>query len=418
MMVSFRGKEYTPQQMTRFLEEPDRRTRQEAFEAGAKRKLKDADQIEDFFDQLLSLRWQIAKNADLPNPEQFYFKQLKRFDYTPDDSVRFADGIAETFVPLMRKLDKSRAQQLGLEKLKPWDLAVDPKNRPPLRPFPETDIEGFVEKTHLIFRKISPALADDFEILRRSGALDLGSRKGKAPGGYQASLLEQREPFIFMNAVGTQDDIRILLHEGGHAFHTLAARDEPLVFLIGAPTEFCEVASMAMELLGAPHLNVFYDNPADADRARHDHLVKIVRTLPWVATIDSFQHWIYNHPNHTRDQRAKAWLDLTTRFGHDVDWSGWETWNARRWMFQLHLFHVPFYYIEYGIAQLGALQVWLKSKTDPHGALASYRNGLRLGGTRPLPQLFAAAGAHFDLSKKTLEPLAKAVEQELTRVPD
>jgi oligoendopeptidase F len=415
-MVNFRGQEYTVQQMSRFLEEPDRPTREEAYKAIARRRLQDADKVESIFDRLVDLRWQMSRNSDLPDPVAFYFKQLKRFDYTPEDSLRFADAVAETFTPLMRRLDKDRERALGIKKLAPWDLSVDEHNRPPLRPFEQDDIEGFVEKTHLVFRKLSPQLADDFEVLRRSKSLDLGSRKGKAPGGYQATLLEKREPFIFMNAVGTQDDVRVLLHEGGHAFHMLASRQEPLVFLMHAPTEFCEVASMAMELLGAPHLDAFYDDPSHANRARRDHLIKIVRTLTWVATIDSFQHWIYAHPGHSRAERSKAWLDITDRLGPDVDWTGVEQWNHRRWAAQLHLFHVPFYYIEYGIAQLGALQVWLKAKTDPHGALAAYRNGLKLGGTRPLPQLFAAAGAHFDFSRKTLEPLAKALEQEIAKL--
>lgn len=418
MTVQFRGKEYTPQQMARFLEEPDRATRQQSWEATVHRRLADADRVEDLFDQLLDLRWKVARNCGLPDARAYYFKQLKRFDYSPDDALRMADSVAETFVPLARKLDAERAKDLRVERLRPWDLSVDPDGRPPLRPFEESDIEGFVEKTHEVFRRLSPALGEDFSVLRRSGSLDLGSRKGKAPGGYQASLLEKREPFIFMNAVGTQDDIRILLHEGGHAFHTLAARHEPLVFLIGAPIEFCEVASMAMELLGAPHLDAFYPDPADQRRARRDHLKKVVGTLPWVATIDSFQHWIYTHPGHSRDQRTEAWLALADRFGHDVDWSGYETWNRRRWMAQLHLYHLPFYYIEYGIAQLGALQVWMKAKSDPHGALAAYRNGLRLGGTRALPKLFEAAGIHFDFSKKTMQPLALALEEELERLAD
>lgn len=415
MMVRFRGQDYTAQQMSRFLEEPDRNTRQEAWEATTTRRLQDVETLERQFDELLSLRWRMARNAGLSDPRAFYFKQSKRFDYSPDDCLRFADAVAETFVPLMRKLDRRRAEQLGVDRLRPWDLSVDPLNRPPLRPFAPEDIEGFVAKTAGVFAKLSPALADDFDVLRRGNLLDLASRKGKAPGGYQALLSERRDPFIFMNAVGSADDVRTLLHEGGHAFHSLAARHEPLIFLMHAPMEFCEVASMAMELLSNPYVEDYYDDPADADRHRADHFTKVVRTLPWVATIDSFQHWIYTHPNHSRDEREAAWLEVFSRFGHDLDWSGWERWQRRRWTAQLHLFHVPFYYIEYGIAQLGALQLWMKAKTDPHAALAGYRNGLRLGGTRPLPQLFSAAGIHFDFSRKTMAPLANALEEELER---
>ncbi len=414
MMVPFRGKDYTPSQMNRFQEELDRGTRKEAWEATVTRRLQDVDKLEDQFDQLLGLRWKVATNAGQTDPRAFYFKQFKRFDYTPDDCLRFADAVAETFVPLMRKLDAKRAADLKLgEPLRPWDLAVDSTGKPPLRPFEENDIESFVEKTQQIFKRVSPALADDFQVLRSGKLLDLGSRKGKAPGGYQSLLAERREPFIFMNAVGAQGDVRVLLHEGGHAFHSLAARHEPLIFLMHAPMEFCEVASMAMELLGIPHYDVFYPSDADARRARKEHLSKIVTTMPWVATIDSFQQWIYTNPDHSRESRTETWLELDKRFGHAVDWTGWEHWNRRRWQAQLHLYHVPFYYIEYGIAQLGALQVWMKAKTDPQQALAGYRAGLRLGGTRGLPQLFNAAGIHFDFSKKTMKPLADALEEEL-----
>jgi oligoendopeptidase F len=414
MMVNFRGKDYTPSQMTRFGEEQDRSTRQEAWQATVERRLKDADALEQLYDRLLDMRWKMAANADLPDPRAFYFKSFKRFDYTPDDCARFAEGVAESFVPLMRRLDAKRKADLKLsDSLRPWDLAVDPSGRAPLRPFGENDIDSFVEKTHEIFRRVSPALADDFAVLRRGNLLDLGSRKGKAPGGYQSLLAEKREPFIFMNAVGTHGDVRVLLHEGGHAFHSLAARHEPLIFLMHAPMEFCEVASMAMELLGAPHYDVFYSSDSDVRRAKAEHLTKVVTTLPWVATIDSFQHWIYTHRNHSRDERTAAWLNISGQFGHDVDWSGLEHWNRRRWQAQLHLYHVPFYYIEYGIAQLGALQVWMKAKNDPQQALANYRAGLRLGGTRSLPQLFSAAGLHFDFTRKTMQPLADALEDEL-----
>jgi oligoendopeptidase F len=344
------------------------------------------------------------------------WKALKRFDYTPDDCLRFADSVAKTVVPLVDELDRQRGADLGLPRLRPWDLAVDPKNRPPLRPFSDTDIEGFVSKTHEIFKRLSPQLADDFDLLRRRNNLDLGSRKGKQPGGYQSTLNEVREPFIFMNAAGLQRDVDTLLHEGGHAFHALAAKDEPLVFLRHAPMEFCEVASMSMELLGADHLDVFY-NSADHARAKRVHLEEVIRILPWIATIDSFQHWLYTNPGHSRQQRTAEWTRLMDRFGSKVDWSGFEEIRASRWLWQLHLFHVPFYYIEYGIAQLGALQLWMKARQDPQQALNNYRAGLRLGGTKPLPELFSAAGIQFDFSEKTLRPLMGAIGEELAELP-
>jgi oligoendopeptidase F len=419
MMVNFRGKDYTLQQMARFLEEPDRATREEAYKLMTARRMQDRGKIEDLFDQLLPLRDKIAKNADMSDFRAYMWKSLKRFDYTPEDCLRFADAIAETCVPLARQLDRERAADLGLKKLRPWDQSVDPQNRPPLRPFADSDIDGFVSKTKSIFDRLSPQLADDFDSLRRNRNLDLDSRKGKQPGGYQSTLNEVRQPFIFMNAAGLQRDVETLLHEGGHAFHALAARDEPLVFLRHAPMEFCEVASMAMELFGADHLDVFY-NEADHARAKRVHLEGIIRFFPWMAIIDSFQHWIYTHPGHTREQRTTEWLRLMDRFGSGpdvLDWSGFEEPRSAMWQRQLHLFHVPFYYVEYGIAQLGALQLWMKAKEDTQRALNNYRAGLKLGGTRPLPDLFRAAGIQFDFSEKTLRPLMQAIRDELAQLP-
>jgi oligoendopeptidase F len=416
MIVNFRGKDYTMQQMSRFLEEPDRDTRKQAWETSAQRRLADREKVEQLFESILPLRQTIARNAGFNDYRAYTWKALKRFDYTPDDCIRFADTIEKTCVPLMRQLDEERARDLRLDALRPWDLSVDPKNRPPLRPFPESDIDGFISKTKSIFERLSPQLADDFDSLRRRNNLDLGSRKGKQPGGYQSTLEECREPFIFMNAAGVQRDVETLLHEGGHAFHSIAARGEPLVFLRHGPMEFNEVASMSMELFGVDHLDVFYDD-ADAARAKRVHFEGIIRILPWIATIDMFQHWIYTHPGHSRDQRAKHWVSLMDRFGSRVDWSGWEHAREAWWQRQLHLFHVPFYYVEYGIAQLGALQLWRNAKRDLRGALESYRAALQLGGTRPLPELFDAAGIKFDFSERTLRPLMDEIGEELKGLP-
>jgi oligoendopeptidase F len=238
--------------------------------------------------------------------------------------------------------------------------------------------------------------------------LDLANRKGKAPGGYQSTLAESRLPFIFMNAVGVQRDVETILHEAGHAFHALATRDEDLYSYRHAPIEFCEVASMSMELLGNEFIDSFY-NPADSNRARRDHLEGIIEIFPWIATVDAFQHWIYTHPGHTRAQRTQAWLELMDRFGGDVDWSGFEDVRANLWHRQLHIFLHPFYYIEYGIAQLGALQVWANSKRDRAAALGDYQKALKLGGSRPLPELFQSAGCNSSApnsknSRKTRRP--------------
>lgn len=417
MVVNFRGKEYTLQQLGRFIEEPDRQTRQEAWELTTNRRLQDREKIEGLFEKVLPLREKIAANAGFDSYRSYIWKAYKRFDYTPADCEKFGEAIERAVVPLVRKLDEQRAADLGLQKLRPWDLSVDPKNRPPLRPFAENEVSVFVDKVKTIFERLSPQLAEQFETLRQHNNLDLDSRRGKQPGGYQASLEEAREPFIFMNAAGVQRDVETLLHEGGHAFHCLAARDEPLVFLRSAPMEFCEVASMAMEGFAADHYDVFY-NEADAARAKRAYFEGVIRFFPWMATIDLFQHWLYTHPGHTRQQRTAYWLELLERFGTGmVDWSGYDAARESMWQRQLHLFHVPFYYVEYGIAQLGALQLWMKSKQDPKLALNGYRSALKLGGTRPLPALFGAAGIQFDFTEKTLGPLMNAVGEELASLP-
>lgn len=417
MVVNFRGQELTLPQLVRHLEDPDRATRQEAWELTAKRRYQDHERIEEIFDKLFELRAQIARNAGLPDYRSYAWKVFKRFDYTHEQCLAFADSIASACVPLVQALDAQRKSDLALSELRPWDTEVDPKNRAALAPFAQDQTLLFVERTRAIFERMSPALAEDFDSLRRRNNLDLESRKGKQPGGYQSSLEEAREPFIFMNAAGLQRDVETLLHEGGHAFHCLAARDENLLFLRSAPIEFCEVASMSMELLGADHFNLFYADPADAARAKRSLLEGIIKFLPWMATIDSFQHWLYTHPGHTREQRTAEWLRLLDRFSSKLDWSGYEQARETSWQKQLHLFHVPFYYIEYGIAQLGALQLWVKSLEDTHRAIANYRAALRLGGTRSLPELFSAAGIVFDFSERTLRPLMETIGDELSALP-
>ena len=299
---------------------------------------------------------------------------------------------------------------MGLESLRPWDLSVDPLSRPPLRPFDTT--ETLESKSLSIFERIDPELASGFADLRRMRLLDLDNRKGKAPGGYQTTLSEARLPFIFMNAVGLQRDVETLLHEAGHAFHTLATMEEPIYAYRNAPIEFCEVASMAMELLGHEFIDEFYDED-QARRARITHLEGIVQVFPWIATVDAFQHWLYTHPGHSRADRTAAWLHLMERFGGDVDWSGLERNRSTLWHRQLHIFLHPFYYVEYGIAQLGALQVWVNSKRDRAAALKDYKRGLALGGSRPLPELFTAAGCRFDFSADAVRPLVERVAAEL-----
>src|SRR6266404_4444203 len=406
LTVQFRGEEKTLVQMARYLEEPDRALRHETWELVAHRRLQEAARFDEMFDQLVMLREQIAKNAGLANYRDYAFRAKCRFDYSSDDCLRFHDSIEREVMPALRELQAERRRQLGLDKLHPWDLAVDPLNRPPLRPFETTD--RLVAGTQLIFDKLDRQLGADYSLLQSRKLLDLDNRKGKAPGGYQSTLAEARLPFIFMNAVGVQRDVETMLHEAGHAFHALATREEDLYAYRQAPIEFCEVASMGMELLGNEFIEMFYA-PEDTRRARRDHLEGIIEIFPWIATVDAFQHWIYTHSGHTRGERTAAWLALMERFGGEVDWEGWEQARANLWHRQLHIFLHPFYYVEYGIAQLGALQVWANSKRDKSKALDDYKQALALGGSRPLPELFSAAGCKFEFDQGTMKPLVKLV---------
>lgn len=413
LTVQFRGEEKTLVQMGRFLEEPDRSLRQQAWELVASRRLKETENFEQIFDSLVETRQQIAKNAGFDSYRDYAFRKLGRFDYGPDDCVRFHEAVASEIMPLVRQLQAERKKQLKVPQLRPWDLAVDPFNRPALRPFEQ--VEQMVERTQSIFEHLDEELSQDFRQMRERRLLDLANRKGKAPGGYQSTLAEARLPFIFMNAVGIHRDVETILHEAGHAFHALATRGEDLHAYRGAPIEFCEVASMSMELLGNEFLEEFYSAP-EANRARRTHLEGIINIFPWIATVDAFQHWVYTHPGHTRQDRAKAWERLMDRFGGDVDWSGYESARAYLWHRQLHIFIHAFYYIEYGIAQIGALQVWSQSKRQRMEALKHYKGALALGGSRALPQLFEAAGCDFKFDQETLGPLAGLLRQEVAKL--
>jgi oligoendopeptidase F len=411
--VTFRGEEKTLVQMGRYLEEPDRALRQEAWETVAKRRLQDVDKCEEIFDALIQLRSQIAKNAGFENYRDYAFRQKCRFDYTPENCLQFHDAVEKEIVPAVREIQDDRQRQLKLEKLRPWDLAVDPQNRAPLKPFAE--VGEMVSRTQKIFNHLDAELARGFRQMQDLKLLDLDNRKGKAPGGYQSTLSEARVPFIFMNAIGLQRDVETILHEAGHAFHAQATREEDLYAYRGAPIEFCEVASMAMELLGNEFLEEFYPT-AEANRARKTHLEGIIGFFPWMATVDAFQHWIYTHAGHTRAERKAAYLRLMDRFGGDVDYSGCEAVRAYSWQRQLHIFLHPFYYVEYGIAQLGALQVWANSRRDKVKALNDYKKSLALGGSRPLPELFAAAGCKFQFDAATIKPLIQLANSELKKL--
>lgn len=415
MTVTFRGEEKTLAQMAPFLEEPDRALRREVWELVSTRRLQDRDTLDDLFDRMIALRQEVAREAGFDGYVEYAYASRERFDYGPEQAEAFQDAVEAEVVPLARALQQQRRVAMDLERLRPWDLSVDPRGRPPLRPF--ADADRLAEGASQIFSRVDPELGAQFSFMRDRALLDLANRKGKAPGGYQTTFEDDRLPFIFMNAVGVDGDLRTVLHEGGHAFHTLAARGEALPEYRDAPIEFCEVASMSMELLGAPELTVFYPED-DAKRSYRELLEGIVLILPWIATVDAFQHWIYRHPGHSRDDRRAAWNALMDRFGGIIDWSGFEEVRSNTWHRQLHIFLYPFYYIEYGIAQLGALQVWRRSLADRRAAVASYRSALALGGSRPLPELFEAAGAKFDFSASTIAPLMRDIGEELQRLGD
>lgn len=403
MTVQFDGKERTLPEMGKFLLENDRSLRERAWRATAVRRLQDKEKIEGLFDKMRALRSEAAANAGFDNFRDYQFKAYQRFDYTPDDCKAYHRSVKELVVPLCRAVSLKRLKDMKLDALRPWDGAVDPFARKALKPFER--VERLVTGVGDILKGLDPSLSYLYEDMKGLGLLDLQSRKGKAPGGYQNTLNEARKPFIFMNAVGMDDDVRTLLHESGHAFHAYLCAHDPLDDYRHAPMEFCEVASMSMELMGCDGMKIFYDDQ-DARRSNVEHLEGVISVLAWVATVDAFQHWLYENPAHTPQQRREAWERLHAEFGGGVvDWGGLEEERAFLWHRQLHIFEVPFYYIEYGIAQLGALQLWQKFRRDPAVAMADYKKGLSLGGSRPLPELFKAAGIRFDFSKEMIGPL-------------
>ena len=409
MTCNFRDQEQTLQQLARYLEEPDRAVREQAWRLGADRFLQDAPALDRLYEKMVALRHKIALNAGCRDFREYAFRALERFDYTPHDCLAFHDAIEKVVVPAVRQLAEQRRHKLGLETLRPWDMAVDPDNRPPLRPF-QTD-EQLSSGCSRIFHRVEPELGRIFDTLCERQLLDLGSRKGKAPGGYQVSFAERRLPFIFMNAVGTETDVRTLLHEGGHAFHSWACRHEPFLPYRSAPLEFAEVASMGMECLSLPYTAEFFG--PDAARATRQFFEKIVMFFPFMASIDAMQHYVYTHVDEDIESWKDHWQSLTRRFAPELDLSGLEQHDRQSWQKKLHIFEVPFYYVEYGIAQLGALQVWRNSLDDYAQAVARYRSALALGGARPLPELFKAAGCRFDFSQATLRPLIDAVMEKI-----
>jgi oligoendopeptidase F len=411
--VTCRGKAMREQECAALLEDPDRSLRRDAYLALAAARAADAEETEAIFDALLALRHRIATNAGCADYRDFRFRDLQRFDYGPAECAQFQEAVERHVVPSLTARMDRRLKALGIDVLRPWDRVARPDGRTPARAF--ADEPGLVELGRSLFRAVEPGFEAEFLILVRNGLLDLMARPGKAPGGYNAEVHDIRLPFIFANSVGRYSDVKTLLHEGGHAFHTIATRDEPVPELAHAPMEFCEVASMTMELFGLEHFGATLP-AAEARAAAVQALETRLWLFVWVATVDAFQHWIYTHPGHSRAERRGVWRALRARFEPFVDWSGLEEAQAIDWHQQLHLFRYPFYYIEYGIAALGSLQIWQRFRRDREAAIAGYRAALALGGGRPLPELFAAAGARFAMDGPAVREAAKGIAERLAEL--
>ncbi|GAA4052002.1 M3 family oligoendopeptidase [Hymenobacter glaciei] len=412
MNVTIDGEEMTLPQAADRLKSPDRAVREAAWRAIQARRLQDAEPLDALFSELIGLRTQVALNAGFANFRDYMFAALGRFDYTPQDCFDFHAAIRETVVPLIDDFDLERRQDLNQPALRPWDLDVDPSGQPPLKPFGTG--EELLEKTIAVFQNLDPYLGDCLRTMRHMGHLDLESRKGKAPGGYNYPLDETGVPFIFMNATSSLRDVVTMLHEGGHAVHSFLTRGLPLGADKHPPSEVAELASMSMELMSMDQWDVFFPNPDDLRRAKKTHLESVLETFPWVATIDKFQHWIYENPLHTHETRHQRWVQIFDEFNQrTVDWRGLESFKPYLWQKQLHLYEVPFYYIEYAMAQLGAIAVWRNYRQNPAEGLAAYKRALALGYTAPIGQIYAAAGIRFDFSTEYLRTLADFVRAEM-----
>lgn len=412
MTIEMEGKEITLQQAAKYLEDTNRAIRKEVYEKVNERRLEDQEKLDELFNRLIEIRHQMAKNADFENYRDFKFKDLGRFDYGVKEVENFHDSIAKVCTPLIEQRLKTRQEKLGLEALKPYDLSVDEEGKKALCPF--QSVEELLQKTMTCFEKVDPQFGNFIATMDKMGHLDLASRKGKAPGGYNYPLMESGIPFIFMNATQNMRDLTTMLHEGGHAVHAFLTRDLPLAAEKNSTSEVAELASMSMELLSMDYWDLFFENEDDLKRAKREQLNGIIDTLPWVATISKFQHWLYTHPEHSAAERRTAWLNIHDAFSGDgIQWSGYENFKSNLWQKQLHLFEVPFYYIEYGIAQLGAVAIWKNFKANPKKTLEQYKNALSLGYTKSVPEIYEAAGIHFDFSENYIQTLMDFVAQEL-----
>ena len=412
MTVTINGNEYTLQQAAKFFESHDRNLREETYRKIQERRLQDRDELNKLYNQLLEKRNAEALNAGFANYRDYRFKELGRFDYTKEDCYAFHDAVKQHVLPLVNLVYKKKKEKLGLAELRPWDMEAEPEGSPSLQPFKTS--EELINKSIECFSKLRPFFGECLAKMNELKHLDLESRKGKAPGGYNSPLAESGAPFIFMNAAGQMQDLITMVHEGGHAVHSFLAHPLPLTGFKEYPMEIAEVASMAMELFSMDHWDIFFSDDAQLKKAREYELARIIIILPWIATIDKFQHWIYEHPTHTIEERTFHWNRILNEFSDNViDYSGLENYRSNLWQRQLHLFEVPFYYIEYGIAQLGAIGMWRQFKANKQLAMDNYCNALSLGATKTLPQLFETAGLKFDFSSGQIKLLMDFVKSEM-----
>jgi len=411
MTVEINGQTYTLQQAGKLLEEQDRKLRKQSWEKVQARRLEDKKKINELIDKLIATRTQIAHNAGYESYTQFKFDQLGRFDYTLKDTHTFHDAIEKVLKPVYIQFLKERMAKLGQTELRPWDLQIDIHGDNPLNPF--KDSRELIEKTIAILAKLKPELGGMIRTMDKEGFLDLESRIGKAPGGYNYPLSETGIPFIFMNAAGTQSDVTTMLHESGHAVHSFLVQDIRLNSLKHTPSEVAELASMTMELLSLDFYSEFYDNADEEKRAKKEQISRCLMVLSWIAAIDAFQQWLYDNPKHTHEEREKVWVSIYKRFHGDlVNWEGYEESLHNLWQKQGHIFEVPFYYIEYGIAQLGAIAIWRNYQTNPSKGLAQYISALKLGYTETIPVIYEAGGIKFDFSETYVKELvAYCMEQ-------
>ena len=415
MTIEVGGKEYTLQQAAQFLENEDRAFREEVYRKIQTRRLQDQAPLHDLFTNLVQKRHQVALNAGFENYRDYKFAELGRFDYTKEDCFQFHEAVKLHVMPLIEKIYERKKTKLGLDTLKPWDLEAEPAGTKPLRPF--TNGEDLYKKSVACFEQIDPFFAACLKKMNELKHFDLESRKGKAPGGYNCPLAESGAPFIFMNAAGQMSDVTTMVHEGGHAVHSFLAHQLSLSAFKEYPMEIAEVASMAMELFSMNHWQSFFDNDADLNRAIEHQLERTITIFPWIAIIDKFQHWVYTNPNHTIEQRTNEWQNIVKEFSCKVlNQSGLKEFRAIGWQRQLHLFEVPFYYIEYGIAQLGAIGMWMQYQKNPKQALDNYMNALALGGTKTLPELYKTAGLEFNFSPAYVKNLMEFTSQELEKL--